>query len=459
MTSGVKQALPQMPMPKPGIEGRPSRNRMPQGNFAEALGIGKLARQPRAVEAKPGDGRIDRQEAALPPSWQRLATKLDTAIDRAQPVAKPEAVVPQLEKSRKDAEAGSGLEEPRGETAGTADQPLPNVASDAVDATEALARTPAPVPVRANETKPADTQGPWAAVPSAGEMQAAVSASKEPRAAIPPPREPHPRLDRDAAADERKASSPVFREETASASAPFVPVGRGEEPARFEAAARPAATAERPPTDRAKGKETTPDVPAEPARPAPRVTVVGQQNIPAPMQPTALVLVESIAASDLLEPAVGRLSLDQIYASAAPASAQSLKIQLHPAELGMVTATLRFAGEQLSIELQVENHEAYRRLTGDSDTIVNALRDLGYDIDRVSVLQPSVASTPAGRTDTGGTMPSPQGRAPEQFGAGTTGGGNGGSGGRAPEDGGNAGRNDQQAPPRARERQGGDLYI
>ena len=94
-----------------------------------------------------------------------------------------------------------------------------------------------------------------------------------------------------------------------------------------------------------------------------------------------------------------RPAVDAIHASATHASAQSLKIQLHPAELGMVTATLRFAGEQLSIELQVENHEAYRRLSSDSETIVKSLRDLGYDIERVSVLQPSIASAAAARSD------------------------------------------------------------
>ena len=117
------------------------------------------------------------------------------------------------------------------------------------------------------------------------------------------------------------------------------------------------------------------------------------------MPSTALVLVESIAASGLLEPAATVLAIDAIHASATHASAQSLKIQLHPAELGMVTATLRFAGEQLSIELKVENHEAYRRLSSDSEAIVKSLRDLGYDIERVSVLQPSIAASAAARSE------------------------------------------------------------
>ena len=59
----------------------------------------------------------------------------------------------------------------------------------------------------------------------------------------------------------------------------------------------------------------------------------------------------------------------------------------------MVTASLRFAGEQLSIELQVENSEAHQRLSADSETIVKSLRGLGYEIDRVTILQSSVASS------------------------------------------------------------------
>ncbi len=126
----------------------------------------------------------------------------------------------------------------------------------------------------------------------------------------------------------------------------------------------------------------------------------------------------------------------------------------------MVTATLRFAGEQLSIELQVENHEAYRRLSSDSEAIVKSLRDLGYDIERVSVLQPSIAS-PANSRSEGAAMQSPQGRASDQFGSGMAGGGNAGANGREPgKDGGNAGRDSQLRPSaRADQATSGGVYI
>ena len=229
---------------------------------------------------------------------------------------------------------------------------------------------------------------------------------------------------------------------------PFVPMGGSQqgEHIRFEpaCAASPPLRRNRLRPRRPRQRKRTPDNIAEPAKIAPRVTVLAQQSIPAPIPSTAVVLVESIAASDLLQPARTVLAPDAIHASATHASAQSLKIQLHPAELGMVTATLRFAGEQLSIELQVENHEAYRRLSSDSETIVNSLRDLGYDIERVSVLQPSIASSATARSE-GAAMQASPGRAGEQFGSGTAGGGNAGGSGRQPgTDGGNAGRDGQQ---------------
>ncbi|HEY6632141.1 MAG TPA: hypothetical protein VIZ90_11870, partial [Rhizobiaceae bacterium] len=62
-------------------------------------------------------------------------------------------------------------------------------------------------------------------------------------------------------------------------------------------------------------------------------------------------------------------------------------------------------------------------------------------------------------SDSGGALPSPQGRAPEQFGSGAAPGGNGGSGGRQPAEGGNAERSAQLGPATAREQQGGGLYI
>ena len=424
MTSGVKQALPQVLMPKTGAEGKAQRNRAPQGDFAEALGLPKAGKQP-----KQADTRADRSESR--PVWPHLASRLDNAIDRTQDIA---AKLEAATASKKPA----GKEPDKLETHRKADDaeevaPL----GQAADA----ARTPVPL-------------DPPASAPV--EAQAAPQ-----RHAAPPPEEPPAPAGRGVIGDGERASRPNSSDEAPkqdSAAPVFVPMGRSgqAESIAFEPAARSAVPSEA--ADEGK-QVASPDNSAEPAKVTPRVTVLAQQSIPAPIPQTSVVLVESIAASDLLQPARSAPALDAIHASATHASAQSLKIQLHPAELGMVTATLRFAGEQLSIELQVENHEAYRRLSNDSETIVSSLRDLGYDVERVTILQPSLASPPAGRSDTGASMPSPQSRAAEQFGSGAAGGGNGGSGGRQPDEGGNAGRNGQRGPATAREQQGSGLYI
>ena len=63
----------------------------------------------------------------------------------------------------------------------------------------------------------------------------------------------------------------------------------------------------------------------------------------------------------------------------------TLKIQMSPVELGLVTATLRIHGDELVVSLQVETGEAYRQLTDDQDAIVRALRGHGFAVDQVSV--------------------------------------------------------------------------
>ncbi|MEO3384881.1 flagellar hook-length control protein FliK [Mesorhizobium sp. CAU 1741] len=77
----------------------------------------------------------------------------------------------------------------------------------------------------------------------------------------------------------------------------------------------------------------------------------------------------------------------------------TLKIQLQPVELGMVTARLSASGTQLSVEIQVESNDARQKLSNDSDAIVKALRGLGFEIDKVTIQQapqtsPQTTSTP-----------------------------------------------------------------
>lgn len=75
--------------------------------------------------------------------------------------------------------------------------------------------------------------------------------------------------------------------------------------------------------------------------------------------------------------------------TSAPGGVNTLRIQLQPVELGMVTARLVASGSQLSIEIQVESNDARQRLANDSEVIIKALRAIGYDIDKVTIQQGS----------------------------------------------------------------------
>lgn len=78
----------------------------------------------------------------------------------------------------------------------------------------------------------------------------------------------------------------------------------------------------------------------------------------------------------------------------------TLKIQMHPIDLGLVTATLRLHGDDLVVSLQVQTGEAYRQLSEDRDKIVKALRDQGFAVDQISVqLSPSDKSANAQQGD------------------------------------------------------------
>lgn len=144
----------------------------------------------------------------------------------------------------------------------------------------------------------------------------------------------------------------------------------------------------------------------EPQPAPPRVTVLSQQAAPAPVAGLAPVwgvntgaIVSAISAQHDLRPVPG---VPAMPGSMTAQPVRSLKVQLHPAELGVVTANLKATGEQLSVELQVESQEAYHRLSADSDAIVKSLRAIGYDIDRVSILQPQAAATATARSDISG---------------------------------------------------------
>ncbi|UCI09217.1 flagellar hook-length control protein FliK [Mesorhizobium sp. B1-1-8] len=195
---------------------------------------------------------------------------------------------------------------------------------------------------------------------------------------------------------------------------------------------------------------------------ATRTEVVSQQSFPAPaqnpMSQTASALVDAIASDTGVQQAFSNASVASQATNAVAVPTHVLKIELHPAELGTVTASLRLSGEQLSIEMKPETHEAYRRLTTDSDAIIKSLRGLGFDVNHVTILQPSIAVHAANRIDANSALPMSTSRDQPSFQPGSSGGNSGGD--RQP------GRNDGNGPQEfgraaspPRECAGDDMYI
>ncbi|TIV74016.1 MAG: flagellar hook-length control protein FliK, partial [Mesorhizobium sp.] len=142
-----------------------------------------------------------------------------------------------------------------------------------------------------------------------------------------------------------------------------------------------------------QSQPAAPQTPVKPSSSATRMEVVSQQSFPAPAQnpigQTASALVEALASDNGVQQAFASASAGSQTTNSVAVPTHVLKIELHPAELGAVTASLRLSGEQLSIEMKPETHEAYRRLTTDSDAIVKSMRSLGFAVDKVTILQPS----------------------------------------------------------------------
>ncbi|MER8570456.1 flagellar hook-length control protein FliK [Mesorhizobium sp. M1338] len=201
---------------------------------------------------------------------------------------------------------------------------------------------------------------------------------------------------------------------------------------------------------------------------AARIDVVSEQSYPAPPQSpisqAALDVINAIAADNGPQKALSVSSAATQPASPVAVPTHVLKIELHPAELGMVTANLRLSGEQLSIELKPQTHDAYRRLSADSEAIVKSLRGLGFEVDKVTILQPSVAVPSTARTDATAPLPAATGRDPSSFQPGNSGAGSSGAGGQQPDRQSTGNRNDDaqdygRGTSPSRERAGGDMFI
>lgn len=155
------------------------------------------------------------------------------------------------------------------------------------------------------------------------------------------------------------------------------------------------------------------------------VTVVDSRRYIAPVSTTNAASISAAMLGD--SEWVGAMSPGSELANAATQSSQgkvvhTLKIQMTPIELGSVTATLRLSGEELSVQLTVDNPAALRQLQNDQSDILKSLRAQGLVVDQVQVnMQVATVDRSADASHNG-----PQGQQPGQqqsFQAGSQGGG------------------------------------
>lgn len=160
------------------------------------------------------------------------------------------------------------------------------------------------------------------------------------------------------------------------------------------------------------------DVSAPTAKDAPVVQVVDSRRYLGLAPNSNALSVASTIAGDpqwagALDPA-SKLANSALFAGTGNV-VHTLKIQMNPVELGNVTATMRLVGEDLSIHLTVHSSSAYRELTNDSNSIMDALKAQGFSVDQISVSMSS-SSDKSGDNAAGGRQPSDMGQSQQQQG-------------------------------------------
>ncbi|HWK67458.1 MAG TPA: flagellar hook-length control protein FliK [Rhizobiaceae bacterium] len=142
---------------------------------------------------------------------------------------------------------------------------------------------------------------------------------------------------------------------------------------------------------------------------------------------TGAPVVEALAAKPAPSVPLHRVATADAHLGQSAPAIQSLKIQLQPVELGVVTANLRMTGEQLSVEIKVESVEAYNRLSGETEAIARALRSHGIAVDDVVIQAPQLHAVAPAR-DGGGGLADNSANAGRNFSTGAESGQSGGSG-------------------------------
>lgn len=127
---------------------------------------------------------------------------------------------------------------------------------------------------------------------------------------------------------------------------------------------------------------------ADEAAPVETVTVIDSRRIIAPASTSNGANITAVMLGD--SEWLTAMQPGSELANAASHSSQgrvvhTLKIQMTPIELGSVTATLKLVGEELSVQLTVDNHAALRQLQADQSDMLSALKAQGLTVDQVQV--------------------------------------------------------------------------
>ncbi|MCY6382383.1 flagellar hook-length control protein FliK [Hoeflea prorocentri] len=103
-------------------------------------------------------------------------------------------------------------------------------------------------------------------------------------------------------------------------------------------------------------------------------------------QSSAASVVNAIASEGQWGSALrGTESVSATTLNATQNTVNTLKIQLKPAELGAVDATLKLSGGRLVVELNAQTLEAYRHLSDSQQHILKSLKGQGYAVEQISV--------------------------------------------------------------------------
>nr|WP_316652374.1 flagellar hook-length control protein FliK [uncultured Gellertiella sp.] len=354
----------------------------------------------KQTHAHPGEAGADPLEGVMPAD---SGTKPDHPLPRVQkglPLfsAPQGAKVPALSELAKAVanQAGEGLRHPG--PAGARHM--------------SAARTPDPAEAVDIATDPADGDASETSVPGSlkpphggpvrpGKAHAARSGAEE---------EPAPGADRDAPAKDALTllvdAGAVHPGIAAPSARPDAEAGQGKAPDGGQPEGGPSHSYR---VSRADGKGGVLDIPgavqedkSRLSAPANVVTVLDQRRYLAPAQDSnTLSVIHSISAdpewASAMQP--GSALANEASQAGGGKVVNTLKIQMHPIDLGLVTATMRLAGDQLTVDLKVETGAAYRQLKEDQSRIIDALKSQGFNVDQVSVsMAPERAETPGGQT-------------------------------------------------------------